>query len=145
MEKSEMSESQLQERNIFIKTLDKAGWQGTPRNSLFDEGDWFSEEASMEYSKGTTNMFAYYSASDALIYLTMHFSARELRLIIHYADKLQAVLEALASFQDTISAKNYKQYVGELLDVCPHIDLMRGQEGQIITPILRDNGKLNIK
>ncbi len=145
MKKNEMNPNQLHERDLFITTLEKAGWQGTPTNAFFDKNYDVEEEASMEYSKDATSMFAYYNASRSVVYLTMHFSGKELRLIIHYADRLQAVLGSLASFQDTISAKNYKQHVGELLDVCPHIDLMRGQEGQIITPIIRDNGKLNIK
>ncbi|MDQ2807412.1 MAG: hypothetical protein M3Z04_10960 [Chloroflexota bacterium] len=144
MKKNEMNPHQLQERDLFITTLEKVGWQGTPTNGFFDKNYDVEEEASMEYSKGTINMFTYYNASKSVIYLTMHFSGRELRLIIHYADKLQAVLETLASFQDTISAKNYKGHVGELLEVCPHIDLMKGQEGEIIIPIIRDKGKINL-
>ncbi|MDQ2808499.1 MAG: hypothetical protein M3Z04_16560 [Chloroflexota bacterium] len=144
MKKSEMNESQLQERDLFIATLEKAGWQGTPNNVLFDDGYRIEEEATMQYFKDAASMLAYYNATKAVIYLNLQFSGRELRLIIHYTNKLKAALETLVSFQDIISAKNYKQYVGELLDVCPHIDLMRGQEGQIITPILRDKGKINL-
>lgn len=131
MRKKEFSKHQLVDRKQVIDALGKAGWKGTAFNRRFEEGDWLEEEASMEYGNGKMNMTANYTgASNSLILrLADSTTGREVAIKTEFGDQLEKVLRAIVSFQDKISATNYRDHLSEIVRLVPDTYADRGDQG----------------
>jgi hypothetical protein len=120
MEKSEMSETQLRDRGRFVDALTKSGWSGTLFNEQFDEGLWVSPEASMEFSSPTIELrFDFVAEDPRLILYISSPDGKELGLVFRCLDRVEALLAAVISMQDSISPSNLKTKTPELLAACP--------------------------
>jgi hypothetical protein len=120
MRKKELSEEQLEERNLFVKHLEKAGWTDTGVNQMFDDGDFVSEESQMEYTNDKMGMLFEFSAKIRGLRLNLTAdSGKEVNFVVQYEEKLKELLKLITSFQDKISAQNYKGYMSKVLELCP--------------------------
>lgn len=111
MRKKELSKQQLDERNLFVRHLEKSEWNSTGGNKMFDDGDFVLEEAKMEYDNGKMNLLLGFSAESRAISLYIAaVSGKEANFVIEYGNKEKELLELITSFQKKISAKNFKRY-----------------------------------
>lgn len=111
-----MTEKQLQERSVIIKTLAVAGWEEVTDNEVFEKGLWCDPEAAMEYENKTMSVELEYDAKDHSIYLSIYeFSGKGIDITIYYQDKLEEILKKIISFQDEISSENYKNHIRKIL------------------------------
>lgn len=120
MKKKDLSKEQLDERNLFVKVLEKSGWQATGVNKMFEDGDYVSEEAQMEYDNGKMNLLVEFSSKIAGIklYLTAN-SGKEANFVIQYEDREEELLKLITSFQEKISADNFKKKISKILEKFP--------------------------
>jgi len=122
MKKSEMNESQLRDRTLFVDTLSRAGWQGTLFNEQFDEGLWTAPEASLEFSSKAMQMRFDFEAEDPRVILYLDSpEGRSLGLVFRCIDRLAPLLKAVIAVQDTINAANIKRKSEEFLSACPNV------------------------
>lgn len=119
MRKNEMAEKQLQERALLIKKLSNSGWIGRKTNSLFDEGWWFDAEAVMDYQNDGIELVIQYCAEDNSVDFSINEGSDGIDFVIKFEDKLKEVLDEIVNFQNSISLDNYKNYIRQILKVCP--------------------------
>jgi hypothetical protein len=132
-----MSPEQLQERQLFIDTLAKAGWQGGLVNEQFEQGLWVNFEASMRYRGEQMNLrLDHYAEDRSLEYYLDAKSGRGLHLSIQYGERLAPLLEAIISHQDTLTPTDFREQIRQLLDVVPEIFTVKG-EGDKLVPLKR--------
>ena len=137
MRKREMTQEQLRERAIIVDTLTTAGWKGTVFNLLFERGKPVKYEASMEYQGKRMNLTLNYEAKIHVVVLGIYErSGRGIDLVIHFDDKLEKLLSTIISFQDAISATNYKESIRQIMKVCPSVDAVLLEQGEQIVPII---------
>jgi hypothetical protein len=130
MRKTEMTEKQLQERTTVIEMLTTAGWTGLLEDDLFERGRLCDPEARMEYQNETVSLEVDYLAETPSIMLSVYGSQGEsMNLSIDYEDKLQEILTAIISFQDSISPQNFKEPLRKLLKVCPSTTYIEREDG----------------
>ena len=111
-----MTEKQLQERSVIIKTLAEAGWEKVTDNEAFEKDLWCDPEAAMEYENKTMSIELEYDAKDHSIYLSVYdFFGKGIDITIYFQDKLEEILNTLISWQDEISSENYKNHIGKIL------------------------------
>lgn len=116
MRKTEMTEKQLQDRSLIIKTLAAAGWEEVTDNEVFEKGLWCDPEAAMEYENKTMSIELEYDAKDNSIYISIYeFSGKGIDLTIYYQDKLEEILKTIISFQNEISSENYRYHIRKVL------------------------------
>lgn len=120
MKKTELSKEELKERNLFVSHLKKAGWSETGINQMFDDGDFVSEEAQMEFANDQMSLLLEFSTElrGFKLYLTAN-SGKEANFVIQYEEKFAELLDLITSFQHKISSRNYKTYMQKILDLCP--------------------------
>jgi hypothetical protein len=127
MRKAEMTDNQLQNRTTIIEVLSHAGWIGRETNKLFEEGWWFDAEAVMDYQSNEVGLILQYCAEDNSIDFSINEGSKGLDFIIKIKDNLSEILSIIISFQESISLKNYKQYIRKILNT-----------GQMVYIILND-------
>jgi hypothetical protein len=122
MRKSEMSEKQLQQRSLFVDTLETAGWRGSNFNRNFDQGLWESPEASMTYSSQTISLRLDLSFEDPRMILYLNSKGgKSLGLVFKCEDRQKQLLEAIVAMQDSLTPENVKTKTVDLLAVCPNV------------------------
>jgi hypothetical protein len=122
MRKSEMSEKQLQQRSLFVDTLETAGWRGSNFNRNFDQGLWESPEASMTYSSQTISLRLDLSFEDPRMILYLNSKGgKSLGLVFKCEDRQKQLLEAIVAMQDSLTPENVKMKTVDLLAVCPNV------------------------
>ena len=130
MKKSEFSESQSNDRNLFVKTLKDAGWSFGGWNELFENDADLSPEALAEYS---TESFEF----------RLSFFVIEMRLLLEMTEKndgqafglhlteytdLENVLETITGSQMTLTKENCIEFFKELVQVCNEVLLETDDE-----------------
>lgn len=122
VKKSQMTERQLSDRTLFVKTLANAGWRGTLFNEHFDSGLSGSPEASMEYSSKAMELRFDFEAKDPRLILYLDSpEGKSLGLVFRCPDQLDALLQAVIGIQDSVTAANIKKKSEELLSACPEM------------------------
>ncbi len=123
MRKSELNESQLSIRALFVETLKAKGWQGSLFNQQFDQGLWVSPDASLNYSHESLTMRVDLNLDDdprVILYISSA-EGKSLGLVFKCVDNLKPLLDALVGMQNTISPDNIKQKSDELFVACPQM------------------------
>jgi hypothetical protein len=122
MRKSEMSKGQLDQRSLFVDTLETAGWRGSNFNRNFDEGLWEDPEASMDYSSRTISLRLDLSFEDPrmILYISSK-GGKSLGLVFKCEDRQKQLLEAIVAMQDSLTPENVKTKTVDLLAVCPNV------------------------
>ncbi|MDQ2808500.1 MAG: hypothetical protein M3Z04_16565 [Chloroflexota bacterium] len=143
MRKKNMSADQLQDRDTFVAILKKAEWEEGEFNKLFEDGFNAPEEAHMEYRTGTIELSAGYLAPDRAIDFFLGYGPNTIRLNIQFDHKLRELLAVVVNHQDKLSPSTYKTCLREMLQVCPTIFVVQGEEGDEFIPLTDTKGGLD--
>jgi hypothetical protein len=137
-----MTDRQLSERQTIVSTLGNAGWTSGPYvdNEWFDEGLFVESEASLVYSNQHGVEFVlHYDAERAVVYLTLTLSdSEEAELIIHFGDAISELMQLVVSFQDQISAQNYRKAIRAIVRLCPETYAVLGDEDEDVVKLTTD-------
>jgi hypothetical protein len=152
MDQKRLTPRQLQERELIVRRLAAAGWNGDNAiNRLFEKGKSFRAQAEMEYANESLKLTVTYFAheeqplffgfyerreEDEEPILTALQPPRGLDLVFEIEGCLEALLEAIVAVQDEIALDDYKDAVRQLLEACPRAYVWReGEEGDEIIPL----------
>jgi hypothetical protein len=130
MRKSEMSEKQLHDRSTVIQILVGAGWRGSVDVEMFEKGRLCDPEARMKYESKMLSLEVDYLAESQLIMLSISKrSGERMDIAVYFQDQLEEILEAIISFQDSISLDNYKENIKKILQICPdNVYMAKGEK-----------------
>jgi len=99
--------------DLLVKTLSDAGWKKTHRGEKLGKPE-------MEFNNGEVTLQIGTRPEPGWITFAIFDSPEEgSDFAIDCPDKLASVLKTVISFQNKISFDDYKQYLSELVQVCP--------------------------
>lgn len=111
-----MTQKQLLDRETVVQKLAEEGWQDTAPNRLFEQGKSVRSEARMTYHNVHIKLTATYFANKEMIYFGIYEpSGKGISIATYFEDKLHEYLRLITSFQDNISALNFRAYFQEIL------------------------------
>lgn len=117
-----ITEEQKKDEKYMLNRLIDKGWQRIIKT-------FRSNSATLTYKNGCEITLEYHFYwQDNSINLKIHSPAGLLFLVIYYKDKLEEFLDVLVQIQDTISPKNYREKIGQIMLVCPSIFVNTGEE-----------------
>jgi hypothetical protein len=118
-----MTDEQLARRTTFVTTLEGAGWRPLPFNADFDQGLNGAPEASLEYAAhGGTTLRLDFQAEDPRVILYVDAAdGRSLGLVFRCFNRLEVLLDAIVTMQDTIGPGNIPEHSKKLLAACPEM------------------------
>src|ERR1700738_2828158 len=98
-----MTTEQANRRTAIVAVLKEAGWTPTRNHELFERGEWFPMEASLEFRHDDMVLGCEYEAiRDWLHVYFEDASGLGIRLIIDGGEALPEVLRILVSVQDRV-------------------------------------------
>lgn len=144
MRRTEMSEQQLKNRQLFVDSLLAVGWRGSNFNQDFDQGLRVSPEASMEYSNSAMDLRFDFVCQDPrlILYLDSH-EGKSLGFVFKCENQLEPLLDAVIGMQDTISPGNLREKSAELLRACPEMFKISPSGDGLIRVTSKEKGKSN--
>jgi hypothetical protein len=141
MRKSEMSDKQLADRQMIVSALEKAGWDATSENELFDKGLWKEYEVQYEREHHGLTFSVSHSAKSGEWLWSMGRGGKGIRLVMQCKSRLADVLQWILDVQDKIDEDNYKDSVKHLVKICPKTYADRGEEEGLVQLTAGDEKK----
>jgi len=119
MRKTEMSAQQLEQRQLIVDTLSKAGWSTpTNENQMFDEGLSVQCEAVMKHVARGATLTMFYRADQDAMYVSFDMpDGRAFELKMKVDVNLAALLQAVTSFQNQVMQTNYRDHLRSLMAI----------------------------
>jgi hypothetical protein len=123
MRKSQLSEWQLESRNLFVSRLGATGWDTRGWEILFAGDNELSPEAQAEYQNLSFNLRCSYFVADEYLLLEAVEKVGELALALrlYHSGDVQGILNAIIEWQDRLSDDNYPKFIDAVKPLCRHI------------------------
>jgi hypothetical protein len=116
--------------NLLVKTLADAGWKKTFRGEKLNKPE-------MEFNNGKVTLQIGTRPNPGWMTLGIFDTPEEgSDFALECPDKLADVLKTVISFQNKISFDDYKQYLSELVQVCPKTYVDTGDD---LVPLLDED------
>jgi hypothetical protein len=110
---AENANAQQELENLLVKTLTDASWKKTDRGEKLGK-------AEMEFNNGKVTLQMGTAFEPGQVAFAIFESPEEgSDFVLDCPDKLADVLKTVISFQNQISFDDYKQYLSQLVQVCP--------------------------
>jgi len=127
---AENANAQEQFENLLVKTLTGAGWKKTHRGEQLGK-------AEMEFNNGKVTLQIGTASEPGQVTFSIFESPQEgSDFILECPDKFADVLKTVISFQSNISFDDYKQYLSQLVQVCPKTYVDTGDD---LVPLIEDD------
>lgn len=141
MQKDELTDRQLQNREMIVERLTSAGWKGTASNRLFDKGKSARCEARMTFKNSTMKLTVTYFADKELVYFGLYDTlGKGVSIATNFENMLEEWLDLIISFQNELSSDNYKYYIEKIVKKFPSVFVEIEEEGELtLIPLLLDN------
>jgi hypothetical protein len=117
------TEKQRGDQAKISEALEAAGWKGSERHELFGAADY-------DYESSNGELHVEHKMRDDRVNLSFDAAGGKgaFRVRIAYKRKLAKLLELITSFQDDLSADNYKDHLNALVKEFPETDALQGDE-----------------
>jgi hypothetical protein len=127
---AENANAQQEFENLLVKTLSDAGWKKTLRGEKLGKPE-------MEFNNGHVTLQIGTRPEPGWITFAIFDSPGEgSDFALECPDKLADVLKTVISFQNKISFDDYKQYLSQLVQVCPKTYVDTGDD---LVPLIGDD------
>ena len=128
MAENEKAKQELE--NSLVKTLGDAGWKKTHKGEQLGK-------AEMEFNNGKVTLQMGTTSEPGQITFSIFESPQEgSDFVLECPDKIGDVLKTVISFQNNISFDDYKQYLSQLVQVCPKTSVDTGDD---LVPLIEDD------
>lgn len=133
MRKSEMTQTQLEQRRLIVNELTATGWTPTVQEELFERDYWNQFEASFEFESATRYLGCDVAMEEEAVYLKISNKQDQFAyLMIKYEDKLQELLSKIVSLSTSEEPLRVKDEIFALVALFPKTYICKDDEFYLI-------------
>lgn len=133
MRKSEMTATQLEQRQLIINKLTAVGWIPTVQEELFERDYWNQFETSFEFDSATRYLGCDIAMEEESVYLKLSNKQDQFAyLMIKYENKLQELLSKIVSLSTSEEPLQVKDEIFAITAVFPKTYICKDDEFYLI-------------